>query len=291
MTKGEFEIGSSKVEDFFAWINERHQIYVNRFEKKMPKPWTDDPIFQQWKFTNVFRQLDTGTIALHDALQCESDYRMEDIAFTIIWYRLFNWHEHIKNLGITIASEYGYEKVEKYILKRHEKGEKIFTSAHMTRGFLCEDKHITYLRAVKDALNKSWEIADCCIQDNLMEKAFKKLLNVYMIGDFTAYEIVCDFRFTKLLQEAKDRLTWANIGPGAKRGLRRLGMDESVQSIIDLYNLAFKYAKYRIKIHLSNAQQYPPFELREIEHSLCEFDKYERIRLGEGRPKQKYKGV
>ena len=35
---------------------------------------------------------------------------------------------------------------------------------------------------------------------------------------------------------------------------------------------------------------YPPFELREIEHSLCEFDKYERIRLGQGRPKQKYKG-
>jgi len=28
--------------------------------------------------------------------------------------------------------------------------------------------------------------------------------------------------------------------------------------------------------------------MREIEHSLCEFDKYERTRLGEGRPRAKY---
>ena len=33
----------------------------------------------------------------------------------------------------------------------------------------------------------------------------------------------------------------------------------------------------------------PNLEMREIEHSLCEFDKYERTRLGEGRPRAKYK--
>ena len=33
----------------------------------------------------------------------------------------------------------------------------------------------------------------------------------------------------------------------------------------------------------------PRLEMREIEHCLCEFDKYERVRLGEGRPRSKYK--
>ena len=33
----------------------------------------------------------------------------------------------------------------------------------------------------------------------------------------------------------------------------------------------------------------PALEMREIEHCLCEFDKYERARLGEGRPRAKYK--
>jgi hypothetical protein len=32
----------------------------------------------------------------------------------------------------------------------------------------------------------------------------------------------------------------------------------------------------------------PMLEMRDIEHSLCEFDKYERVRLGQGRPRSKY---
>ena len=30
-------------------------------------------------------------------------------------------------------------------------------------------------------------------------------------------------------------------------------------------------------------------EMRDIEHCLCEFDKYERVRLGQGKPRAKYK--
>ena len=30
-------------------------------------------------------------------------------------------------------------------------------------------------------------------------------------------------------------------------------------------------------------------EMRDIEHSLCEFDKYERVRNGEGKPRGRYK--
>ncbi len=35
----------------------------------------------------------------------------------------------------------------------------------------------------------------------------------------------------------------------------------------------------------------PIFEIREIEHSLCEWNKYERMRLSEGKSKRKYKGA
>jgi hypothetical protein len=31
-----------------------------------------------------------------------------------------------------------------------------------------------------------------------------------------------------------------------------------------------------------------PLEMRDCEHSLCEFDKYMRVKLGEGRPRQKF---
>ena len=32
----------------------------------------------------------------------------------------------------------------------------------------------------------------------------------------------------------------------------------------------------------------PKLEMRDIEHSLCEFDKYERVRNGEGAPRGRY---
>ena len=31
--------------------------------------------------------------------------------------------------------------------------------------------------------------------------------------------------------------------------------------------------------------------MRCIEHSLCEWDKYERVRLGQGTPRSKYNGL
>ncbi|GAF76676.1 unnamed protein product [marine sediment metagenome] len=36
---------------------------------------------------------------------------------------------------------------------------------------------------------------------------------------------------------------------------------------------------------------WPLWEMREVEHTLCEFDKYERVRLGEGTPKQLFRSV
>ena len=54
-----------------------------------------------------------------------------------------------------------------------------------------------------------------------------------------------------------------------------------------------KLAKERYKIGEFSLANLPDIylsniEMRDIEHSLCEFDKYERVRLGQGRPRSKY---
>ena len=67
MPKTDFEYGSSELETFWYWINERQRIYDMRAAGQA-KPWTKDEILQQYKFTNAFRQLDRGTVALTNAL-------------------------------------------------------------------------------------------------------------------------------------------------------------------------------------------------------------------------------
>ncbi len=48
------------VHAFFAFCKEREQIRMRR-EAGEPSPWSDDPVFQQGRFLNVFREDDRGT--------------------------------------------------------------------------------------------------------------------------------------------------------------------------------------------------------------------------------------
>jgi len=295
------KFGHCSIEDLAYWINERHSIYVNRFEKNLSKPWTDDLILQQYKFTNVFRQLDKGTITLQKMLkqgflkwkpslylkENKRDY-LSLIFFNICWYRLFNWYEHAQNLGFIVS----YQEVENYILQRHKDKKQIFTGAWMTTGVAFEDKHISYLRAAKNAWIRRDYFTELCKETNSMEKVYNKLQELYMIGKFMSYELVCDLRFTPLLENATDKLTWTNMGPGAQRGLKRLGLPHKNQQQ-GLTSMQFLYrrlttTRYLLGSHIFNAKI--PFELREVEHSLCEFDKYQRVKMGEGRPRSKYNG-
>jgi len=292
----DIKFGHCTIKDLAYWINERHHIYLRKLYN-CPKPWTDDPILQQYKFTNAFRQLDKGTIALTNMLLQESynkseihqTVKLDLIFFNICWYRYFNWYEHAKNLGFINS----YEEVENYIKERHKNNQRIFTGAWMTTGVFCEDKHITYLRACKDAWNRRFAFIKYIEENNSLEKVSNKLQELYMIGKFLAYEIACDLRFTSLLKNATDKLIWANMGPGAQRGLKRLGLpygnqQQGLTSMQLLYRRLIN-TKNILGSHIFNCEQ--PFELREVEHSLCEFDKYMRVKMGEGRPRSRYSGV
>lgn len=293
----EIEFGHATIVDLAYWINERHSIFVNRFEKELPKPWTDDEIFLKYKFTNAFRQLDKGTIALRNMLMLHDDCSKKDAAlifFNIVWYRLFNWHEHATELGFIDS----YWKLDDYINKRYRTHKKIFTGAHMTTGVAYEDKHESYLRAAKMAWDWKDKYTFLISTASSMEMVFNFLLKLYMVGRFVAYELVCDLRFTGLLDDATDKLTWANMGPGAQRGLRRLGLyhksqQQGLESMQWLYKELPNYLSSNILHHYYQGSDYknPPFELREVEHSLCEFDKYQRVKRGEGRPRSKYNGM
>jgi hypothetical protein len=269
-----FKDGTSNVGDFFYWINERQRIWWVK-EKGFPAPWTKDPILHEWSFCNVYRQWDRGTIALREMVKGHKDDEL--MVFNVWWYRLFNWHEHTVYPGWCDS----WKQLNKAIRRKARAGQRIFTNAHMYPGIKNESKHETYLRATQDAWHWRKVIHDRC-RYGYMERVFRNLLDRYYVGKFTAYEIVCDLRFC-IKADWHDRMTWANIGPGATRGLRRLGLPVTIESMRGLLALADRYLD--INVHYGVGW---PFELREIEHSLCEFDKYERTKSGLSRPRRRY---
>lgn len=140
-----------------------------------------------------------------------------------------------------------------------------------------------------------------------LEQAHQGLMLFPFLGDFMAYEVVTDLRHTKYLCNAPDIMSWANLGPGAIRGLLRLtgqftpgpanGSYRAPKDSQDLMDelLAICQAYFNPPPQRGcktiTGPVFPTFEMRDIEHSLCEFDKYSRVLNGEGSVKRLYDGT
>ena len=112
-------------------------------------------------------------------------------------------------------------------------------------------------------------------------------------GGFMSYEVVSDLNYTSVLDKATDRFSWANAGPGAMRGINRIhGYDLKKMHSQERANKFMQdiLAEKNNYVDLDIINPYD-VDMRCIEHSLCEWDKYERVRLGQGRPRSKFKEV
>jgi hypothetical protein len=104
-----------------------------------------------------------------------------------------------------------------------------------------------------------------------------------------SYEVVTDLNYTPVLQEPRDKFSWANAGPGAKRGLNRIHgryLEKSGQDWNTEMRALLDLAPQHLDMSIMPQGQ---VDMRMIEHSLCEFDKNERVRLGEGKPRSLYR--
>jgi hypothetical protein len=196
--------------------------------------------------------------------------------------RQINWPDTLEEIGFPETWE--PEKVKAIMQARKDRGEKVYTGAYMLTGTLGGTKiEQTVDKILTPLYNKKPSIM--CYS---LEETWKQYLPYAGFSGFMAYEVVTDLRHTKILNKAEDIMTWANPGPGAKRGLNRIHLRELEQTV----------TKQQLNFEMQQLLQYSPdyleghmqpLEMRDIEHCLCEFDKYERVRLGQGRPRAKYK--
>ena len=151
---------------------------------------------------------------------------------------------------------------------------------------VCED--IELVRQDLDALFMRW-----MKQETLtMEWMTNDLCRYRDLGPFMAYEIVCDLRWSLLRNDVpQDVSTWANPGPGARRGLWRIyGQEKFLANSKAGTRLCIEAMRLLLHEWREGIGPRPrEAEMREVEHTLCEFDKYERARLGEGRPREKFR--
>lgn len=312
MEKPSFKYKKLQLAKFFYWMNERHNIYLARKAGKL-HPWTKDKILRDYKFTNVFRQLDRvtqeWTQRFITLLGRGEKLQRGDLLFHCIMFRIFNWPETYDALFYNmrtydsspgpddkVPTNWNLKRAIKILEQRKVEGKQIFTGAYIvTSGNRVGSKIVTICEALNEIYKKRMDIAEDIYSGGTMQNAVEVLQTLPTVGPFVGYEIACDLSHTRLLQHAKDRKAWANPGPGAKRGIHRLltgGYGWPKGKRKPDYNKVMRDLYVRAtggEVSKDILKGEWPFEMREIEHSLCEFDKYMRVKNGEGRPRAKYK--
>ncbi len=270
------DINLRRVEDFNDFMVERHNIFIRKEINNDPYPWSNDAILTDYSFCNVYRELDRVTIWIRENWR-EPYADHPNLPFAMAVARQINWPDTLQEIGF--PTEWRPQHVKNIMQDRMANKQKVYTGAYMLTGTLGGTK---IEQTVDKILTPLYANFPCDFSS--IENSWKSFLPYAGFSDFMSYEVVTDLRHTKWLKNAPDIMTWANPGPGAMRGLNRIfgrPLDSKQKKPLFIQEM-------RDLLALLNNEPLP-LEMRDIEHCLCEFDKYERARLGQGRPRAKYK--
>lgn len=290
-----------RTKELFAFIRERHAIYERR-RAGNSKPWTRDPILQQYRFCNVYRELDMVTAWIRENWR-EPNRTDPDVWFAMTVARLLNKPESLAALDVRRhVLRWDPKSFKKIMRLRKEAGEKVFSAAYMIHADAVETGLKTdYLADF--VLASMWKEREALRprSTNTLAAFHARLMTQRDMGSFMAGQVVADTKFTALLEKAPDFWTWATPGPGSMRGLNRVCGYSIERSWQDgavnhwhptLFGLLTGCLASKVGIdQLTREAEMPRISAQDLQNCLCEFDKYERARLGEGRPKQRYPGA
>ena len=271
-----------RVDDLFRFIQERHNIWRLRYVEKKPGPWTHDPILRKFRFCNVYRELDRVTLWI--AANWRTPHRDDpDLWFAMVVARLVNWPNTLAEMKYPVP--WHPQDFLQALESRMKKNYKVFTGAYMIHAGRTGESKARYLS--RHVLTPIW-----VDRKKIRPKKRDTLFSFYVrlsecpdMGSFMTGQVIADAKHEGVLKTAVDWADWAISGPGSLRGLNRVyerdkkakWREEEWQEHLD---------KLREKINPKVLEHgMPHISAQDLQNCLCEFDKYERVRLGEGRPR------
>lgn len=273
----------------YKFIVARHNIFKQRLQH-FPKPWTDDPILKNYRFCNVYRDLDKVSLWIYKNWTIPNQ-RDKYLWFAMVMARLINWPESLQEIGYpTTANMQGRQGFHIGILNNKLKnGIKAFSGAYIVSTNGVEKDKPSYI--FQNILQPMWDDRDNPgFYSKKLQEIYEHLRNYKGMGSFLAGQVIADLKEAPRYQCDPDWWTFAVSGPGSRRGLNRVigrpltaGWNENVWKT--------KLLELREYINpMIERVDMAPLDAQNLQNCLCEFDKYERVRLGQGRPRANYNG-
>ena len=282
---------AAAIEIFWAYVHERECIRLRR-AAGAPPPWTDDPVLQEWKFTNVRREHDRTTRAFVDAYRAHAMARPEVALLNCAAYRWFGTAEFAAAAG-WLTSDKDLPRVVALAAARLAAGDVVFTGAYKVSnsGYAAPKE-----RVVGANLAALWGAAPGVVEaiesTNTWEAGYRRLSDVRGHGGtgFMAKEVLQDYLLWRR-KPVTDAATFTPVGPGARRGLDRLlgrpvgaGWNERQATARVVELLGVVGPNWRKAFPRGGK-----LTAHDVQFCLCEVDKMLRVRNREGTPRSRFR--
>jgi hypothetical protein len=261
---------ADRLECFRQFILERERIRRQK-ESGVARPWTNDPILQEYHFCNVCRADDRVTKWIG---RWAKRWDESDRWFAYVVARWINEPDTLEQLPTEFNAKVYKAKLKSMI----DNKQKVFRASYIINGFPNMPKYVSVVDKVLLPLWKNGP--DSVIVKHSMEESHSNLMAFPGMGSFMSGQIVADWQTFGILN-ASDRYEWAPIGPGSARGIQWVFGLEKLPKQQEAVELMRQARNFMRKVEPSTTTR---LILHDIQNCFCEMSKYVR-----GYSKTKYK--
>jgi hypothetical protein len=288
---------------FWQFVHERQLVWRRRVVQGLPPPWTEDPILQRERFTNVYRELDPGTqYVINEILEISAP--RPDKLFNVMLYRLVGRSETHSAVGFQFLTTFSPSALEETLKTLRASGKPPFTAAYMVSAYSTlgsSDKIENIARLFGRLRDRFFEVFALVERSSSLAEAHSVIGSEYGFGNFLSYQILVDSLYPLRIYGGRGLLPfsqdeWASAGPGAQRGIRRLlKSPNNTRQYLDVMrwlrdNQVNEFNRVGLNFpYLEDSSDNPILiSLPNIQNCLCEFHKYVKIQEGTGRGRRKF---
>lgn len=273
----------SELDILVHWIRERDSIRAKK-EAGLPKPWTADRLLRDYRWCNVRRMDDRVSQWLLKSWYPGLESRRQCQLHAALLGRLINWPD---SLAVIRSAFPAHDSMQSLLKELKAAGGKIFTGAYVIPGRPGEDKIDTILElAGKSAVHTKFE------ETQTMRSTWARLMEFDGMGSFLSGQVVADLAFLPYGLKWPDRATWAPLGPGSARGINRVqGKPKDAPVKQQEFDVLLPQLCATLRPVIADIWDNRQLIAMDIQNCLCEFDKYRRLTLGEGKVRARYDGA
>lgn len=265
---------------YWHFAAERQRVFYRRLRGERG-PWTMDPILAEYRFTNAYRAADRVSQYLIRHVAYEGDQAVEEVAFRILLFKLFNkistWELLREEFDTPSARTFSVEKYDAVLTRAFARGRRLYSAAYIMPAAFpgVPRKHLTHLALLRTMLDD--RLPERIASAKSMQAAYDALLAYRGIGPFLAYQLVTDLNYSSVVEFSE--MEFVMPGPGALSGIRKCFGDLGDYSEADLIRLVAERQEEEFAARGINFEDLwgRRLQLIDCQNLFCEVDKYARV--------------